>query len=96
MSSTALQFEQLVRRILEANHFEVHEAGIGGRDVGFDFTATLENEVWAIEVKFYRTARAQVSLLESAGVPSSGVIPSAPPPRLRRGGPRTSGDRLHG
>jgi hypothetical protein len=31
-----------------------------------------------------------------AGVPSSGVIPSAPPPRLRRGGPRTSGDRLHG
>ena len=31
-----------------------------------------------------------------SGVPWSGVIPSAPPPRLRRGGPRTSGDRLHG
>lgn len=31
-----------------------------------------------------------------SGVPWSGVTPSAPPPRLRRGGPRTSGDRLHG
>jgi glucans biosynthesis protein C len=31
-----------------------------------------------------------------SGVPWSGVIPSAPPPRLRRGGQRTSGDRLHG
>ena len=30
-----------------------------------------------------------------AYVPCSGVIPPAPPPRLRRGGPRTSGDRLH-
>ena len=34
--------------------------------------------------------------LAFAGVPSSGVKPPAPPPRLRRGGPRTSGDRLHG
>ena len=31
-----------------------------------------------------------------SGVPWSGVIPSAPPPRRSRGGPRTSGDRLHG
>ena len=66
MSSSALQFEQLVRGILEANSFEVHEAGVGGRDVGFDFTATLGHEAWAIEVKFYRTARAQGSLLASA------------------------------
>ncbi len=31
-----------------------------------------------------------------AGVPASGVNPPAPPPRRSRGGPRTSGDRLHG
>ena len=66
ISSSAFQFEQLVKRILETNHFVVREAGIGAPDVGFDFTAALGNEIWAIEVKFYRTARAQVSLLESA------------------------------
>ena len=79
MSSTGLQFEQLVSRILRANGFDVHEAGIGGRDVGFDFSATLGNEVWAIEVKFYRTARAQVSLLESAAsrLASRGIIAGA-------------------
>ena len=66
MSSSARQFEQLVRRILEHRRFEVDAAGHAGRDVGFDFTAKQGNEVWAIEVKFYRTARAQVSLLESA------------------------------
>ena len=31
-----------------------------------------------------------------AGVPSSGVIPPAAPPRRSRGGARISGDRLHG
>jgi hypothetical protein len=34
--------------------------------------------------------------LSTACVPCTGVIPPASPPRLRRGGPRTSGDRLHG
>ncbi len=79
MSSSAFQFEQLVRKILEANRFQVQEAGLGGRDVGFDFTATLGNEIWAIEVKFYRTARAQVSLLQSAAsrLASRGIIAGA-------------------
>ncbi|MFM9101646.1 MAG: hypothetical protein ACKOPS_10030, partial [Cyanobium sp.] len=31
-----------------------------------------------------------------AAVPPSGVNPPAPPPRLRRGGPRTSGGWPHG
>ncbi len=35
-------------------------------------------------------------LAQVACVPCIGVIPPALPPRLRRGGPRTSGDRLHG
>ncbi|MCT0218596.1 hypothetical protein KQ304_06205 [Synechococcus sp. CS-1329] len=33
---------------------------------------------------------------QRACVPSSGVIPPASPPRRSRGGPRISGDRLHG
>jgi hypothetical protein len=34
--------------------------------------------------------------LKPACVPCIGVIPPALPPRRSRGGPRTSGDRLHG
>lgn len=33
-----LQFEDLVRRILEANGFTFQNADAGGRDVGFAFT----------------------------------------------------------
>lgn len=79
MFSNGPQFEQLVRKILEANQFQVQQAAIGGRDVGFDFTATLANETWAIEVKFYRTARAQASLLESASsrLAARGIVAGA-------------------
>ena len=37
-----------------------------------------------------------VQKLGHARVPSSGVIPPAPPPRRSRGGPLSSSDRLHG
>lgn len=79
ISPSALQFEELVRKILEANQFQVQEAWISNRDTGFDFLANLENETWAIEVKFYRTVRAQVSLLESAStrLASRGIIAGA-------------------
>jgi hypothetical protein len=66
MFASAHQFEKLVRKILEANQFQVQEGLPGKRDDGFDYLAGKDNETWAIEVKFYRTARAQVSLLESA------------------------------
>lgn len=66
LPSPARQFETLVKQVLEANGFTLTKfddpRGIGG----FDFTGELANENWAIEVKFYRTARAQVSLVESA------------------------------
>jgi hypothetical protein len=77
--ASAHQFEQLVRNILKANRFQVQEDLLGNRDVGFDFLADKDNESWAIEVKFYRTARAQVSLLESAStrLASRGVIAGA-------------------
>lgn len=95
MSASAYQFEQLVRNILEANQFQVQEGLLGNRDVGFDFLADKDNETWAIEVKFYRTTRAQVSLLESAStrLASRGIVAGAwkgmlvvscqLPPRLR-------------
>lgn len=64
-ASTWQQFEDLVRRILQANNFEVHVHSPRG-DRGFDFVAQLAGEAWAIEVKYYRTARAQPSLIEAA------------------------------
>ncbi|MGR2740199.1 restriction endonuclease [Billgrantia sp. Q4P2] len=59
------QFEDLVRRILEANNFRIQSHSPRG-DSGFDFLGILGNDQWAIEVKYYRTARARPSLIESA------------------------------
>lgn len=59
------QFEDIVCRILEANGFTVARHSPRG-DRGFDLTGTLNNERWAIEVKYYRTTRPQPHLLEAA------------------------------
>jgi hypothetical protein len=66
LQPVALLFEDLVRQILASNGFDVHADGFPRGNTGFDFIATSENERWAIEVKHYRTARAQASLLEAA------------------------------
>lgn len=68
------QFEDLVGRILQANNFIVEVHSPRG-DNGFDFLAHQSNETWAIEVKYYRTARAQPALIESAAtrVANNGV-----------------------
>lgn len=58
-------FEDLVRRILVANNFQVTVHTHRG-DRGFDLLGTLGNERWAIEVKYYRTVRAQPTLIEAA------------------------------
>lgn len=58
-------FEDLVRRILAANNFQVTVRTRRG-DRGFDLLGTLGNERWAIEVKYYRTVRAQPTLIEAA------------------------------
>lgn len=64
-TSTWQQFEDLVRRILEANNYAVQRHSPRG-DAGFDFIGFAGSEQWAIEVKYYRTARAQPSLIETA------------------------------
>lgn len=60
-------FENLVHRILEVNNFHVTTNDIRG-DKGFDLLADFGNERWAIEVKYYRTIRAQPSLIDAAAV----------------------------
>lgn len=67
-------FEDLVSRILKANRFEIKRNNLRGNE-GFDLFANLENESWAIEVKYYRTARAQPSLIDVAAtrVASNGI-----------------------
>lgn len=58
-------FEDLVRRILATTDFHVTVHSQRG-ERGFDLLGTLADEQWAIEVKFYRTARAQPTLIEAA------------------------------
>lgn len=59
------RFEDLVRRILEANNFQI-DVNLTRGDKGFDFLGQFGGESWAIEVKYYRTPRVKQSLIESA------------------------------
>lgn len=58
-------FEELVRKILQAQNFVVSEHFPRG-DAGYDFDGKLGIDAWAIEVKYYRTERAQPTLIEKA------------------------------
>lgn len=69
------QFEVLVERILTTQNFRITPHFPQG-NLGFDFDGRLGNEQWAIEVKYYRTARAQPNLIDAgaARVASNGVM----------------------
>ncbi len=58
-------FENVVVKILEHHQYAIQAHSPQG-DAGFDFDATFGNLKWAIEVKFYRSARAQMALIEAA------------------------------
>jgi hypothetical protein len=77
-AATWKQFEDLVLRILQTNDFDVHVHTPRG-DMGFDFLARRLNERWAIEVKYYRTARAQPALIAAAAsrVANNGMMADA-------------------
>jgi len=62
----AKQFEQLVDALLRANNFIIAEAP--ALRFRFDFEAKLNQDRWAVEVKYYRTKRAQPSLIEKAAL----------------------------
>lgn len=59
------QFENVVVNIFTKNRFTINSHSPQG-DLGYDFDAELENLKWAIEVKYYRSARAQAGLIEAA------------------------------
>jgi hypothetical protein len=59
------QFEELVAKILKANGFSIDPDWPFGPERGFDL-ATIDNDRLAIEAKYYRTERAQPSLLDVA------------------------------
>src|SRR5258705_13688980 len=58
-----LRFETLVKRLLMRRGFQILESQSEAR---VDVFATREAERWVVEIKFYRTARAQVALLDAA------------------------------
>jgi hypothetical protein len=64
--SDAEEFEALVERLLAANGFVVQRRSSPGSELGFDVLVRLDDEEWAIEVKYYRTARAQLALVRAA------------------------------
>lgn len=66
MKSSAEHFEQLVAALLKANNFTI--AAATSPRAGFDFEAKLNQDHWAVEVKYYRTKRAQPSLIENAAL----------------------------
>lgn len=74
-SFQALEFERIVVELLVANGFKVEPPPLsfpGNLDA--DLLAVKGTEEWAIEVKHYRTERAQYSLIETAAT----VILSSP------------------
>ena len=64
-NSVVEKFESLVARVLRQNGFKDIEYEGADRPT-FDFVANHDSGRWAIEAKFYRTARAQPSLLITA------------------------------
>jgi len=73
-AQTYYHFEQLVGKLLTANGFQLEYNAPNGIDRGFDFLAMFANDYWAVEVKYYRTARAQLSLVETAAARLSNCI----------------------
>jgi hypothetical protein len=71
----AFEFEQLIEQILSGARVSL-SAHAGLRDVGYDFTARAEHRTWAVEVKFYRSPRAQFSLLSRAALHLASTVKS--------------------
>lgn len=57
-------FENLVEQLLRLNGFKISRSSTRT----YDFTAEKDQITWAIEAKYYRTPRAQMSLIEIATV----------------------------
>jgi len=84
-----------VAAVLGAERHERTEERLGYRNGYRSRTLTTQVGDLALQIPKLRAGSFIPSILEAC-VPSSGVNLPAPPPRRSRGGPRTSGDRLHG
>lgn len=62
---SGLEFERLVAELLRGVGFAVDYVGVDAES-DLDFLATIRDEAYVVEVKYYRTARAQEKLLEAA------------------------------
>jgi len=60
------RFEAIVGRLLESNGFRLETELLTSAGQAADFVASLANATYLVEVKYYRTARPQVSLIEAA------------------------------
>lgn len=63
IAKVGYEFECLVKEIIRKNSFQIEEPL--SRD-DFDFLVSLDRKKFVIEVKYYRTQRAQISLLKIA------------------------------
>jgi hypothetical protein len=63
-----LRLEQILREVLSRHAFKVSELDEYKGHPGFDFVISLGPHSWAVEVKYYRTARAQMALVEAAAI----------------------------
>jgi hypothetical protein len=59
------EFEELVHELLTAVGYRVAKDATGASDRGYDLLANFGSELWAIEIKYYRTERAQLDLLDA-------------------------------
>jgi hypothetical protein len=75
MQEPARDFEKIVHDILVANGFAVTTPHHRGPDLQFDFTASLGQTTFAVEVKYYRTARLQTALIRAAALSLTEAIP---------------------
>jgi hypothetical protein len=64
--TSARRFQNLVQKLLEAKGFDPQESETSAADEGFDFLAKLARETWVIDIKYYRSQRAQTALLDAA------------------------------
>ena len=63
----SFEFETIVTELLQANGFRIdRNLSASGIQVPFDLVAIRRDERWAVEVKYYKTARAQVRLVRTA------------------------------
>lgn len=72
------KFEDIVCHLLEANGFNIETVQSEQSSLRFDILATFNGNTYAVEVKFYRTRRAQIALILRAATQLLAVCKDQP------------------